>query len=176
MLESIEDIYKLRCGQISDIHEHLPVLKEYASKCESIVELGVREMVSTWALLAGRPKRMLAVDIVYPKEFDVKEVEELCKKENIGFEFLEASSLEIEIPKCDLLFIDTIHTYEQLSKELKRHGDKVNKFIILHDTTSCKEELEPAIMEFIHNKINFKWAIHEVYTNNNGLTILKKYE
>src|SRR3990167_2808490 len=123
MLESIEDIYKLRCGQISDIHEHLPVLKEYASKCESIVELGVREMVSTWALLAGRPKRMLSVDIVYPKEFDVKEVEELCGKGGIDFKFMIGDSLEVDIPQCDLLFIDTIHTYKQLSQELKRYGD-----------------------------------------------------
>ena len=171
MPESIEDIYQLKCGQPSDINEHLPVLKEYSSKVESIVELGVREMVSTWALLAGKPKRMLSVDIVYPKEFNVREVEGLCKKENIDFEFLEASSLEIEIPICDLLFIDTIHTYEQLSKELKRHDNKVNKFIILHDTTSCKEELEPAITEFIENG---KWVIDKVYKNNNGITILKR--
>src|SRR3990167_3186410 len=172
MLESIEDIYKLRCGQASDINEHLPVLKDYASKAESIVELGVREMVSTWALLAGRPKEMLAVDIVYPKQFNVREVEELCEKEGIDFKFTLGDSLKIDLPKCDLLFIDTIHTYEQLSKELKRHGNKVNKFIILHDTTSCEEELLPVVNEFLES--NPRWAVDKVYKNNNGITILKK--
>ena len=45
----IEDYYQIQCDTASDINEHLPVLKEYAQKCETITEMGVRAVVSTWA-------------------------------------------------------------------------------------------------------------------------------
>jgi len=35
----------------SDINEHLPALREYASKCGTVAELGVRTKVSTYAFL-----------------------------------------------------------------------------------------------------------------------------
>ena len=170
-MKSIEDIYQFRCAQPSDINEHLPVIKEYASKCESIVELGVREMVSTWALLAGKPKEMLAVDIVYPKEFDVREVEEFCKEEGVDFKFTIGDSLEINIPQCDLLLIDTLHEAAQLEVELKRHANNVLKYIIFHDTVSCESELMPVINEWLKQG---EWRIKEHYLNNNGLLVCER--
>ena len=49
----IEEKYKFLCKKPSDINEHLPTLYKYASECESIAELGVRGVISTWALLYG---------------------------------------------------------------------------------------------------------------------------
>ena len=169
----INDFYKIKCLEPGDINEHLPTLKRYASECESIVEFGVRKIVSTWALLAGKPWRMLSVDIKHPFDYggNLQEVYETSFAENIYFGFILASSLEITIPSCALLFIDTIHTHAQLSQELKRHAPKVRKYIILHDTVSCKDELTPAINEFLEE--NKSWKVHEVFENNNGLTILK---
>jgi len=86
--------------------------------------------------------------------------------------FYEASTLEIEIPEVDMLFIDTDHTYEQLKGELARHGNKVKKYLVFHDTVSCETELMPAIEEFM--KANKKWKIKEHYKFNNGVLVLER--
>lgn len=52
----------------SDIQEHLETLRRYSSLCDSVVEMGVRYIVSTWALLAGKPKKMISIDIQHPAE------------------------------------------------------------------------------------------------------------
>jgi hypothetical protein len=158
-----------------DINEHFDTLKKYASECDTIVELGVRYIVSTWALLSGRPKKMVSVDIKHPSFYKAKieDVYNACNIENINFSFVLSSSLDIVIDTTDLLFIDTLHTYDQLSRELKLHGNKSTKYIILHDTETFKEIL-PAINEFLTD--NPHWEIKESFKNNNGLTILKRHE
>ena len=91
----IEEKYKQLCETPSDINEHLPTINKYACLCNSIVELGVRGMVSTWALLAGYPWTVVSVDIVHPSEHkgNVEEVIEIAKKRGISWQFLQISSL-----------------------------------------------------------------------------------
>lgn len=175
----------------SDINQHLDTLKMYGSECDHITEMGVRGVVSTWALLAARPKKLISYDI---NHCDIDEVKELSEKNNIIFEFLKEDVLKIEIEKTDLLFIDTLHTYLQLKKELEVHAPKVNKYIIMHDTEtfgyndeviydyasdfskshSEKHGLNPAIKEFLETSEGKNWFIEKVYAHNNGLTILKR--
>ena len=169
---TIEEKYQQLCKIESDINEHLPTLEKYAFLSETIIELGVRGMVSTWALLAGLPREMVSIDIVHPSEHqgDVKEVEEMAKRVGIIWRFMQASSLEIILPRHDLLFIDTIHSYEQLSQELKLHSPHTTKYIIIHDTVL--PEMQRAIDEFLIG--NSDWKIKEVFTNNSGLTVLQR--
>jgi len=54
--EKIELEYLKAKNTPSDINEHLEVLYNYASKCESVTELGVRSVVATWAFLKGAKK------------------------------------------------------------------------------------------------------------------------
>ena len=168
----IEEKYQQLCQTESDINEHLPILRKYALLSDRIVELGVRGMVSTWALLAGRPQFMVSVDIVHPSEHegDVGEAEILANRENITWGFIQKSSLDIELDRHDLLFIDTIHSYEQLSQELKLHSPHTTKYIILHDTII--PEMEKAVKEFLTG--NRDWKIKEVFTNNSGLMVLQR--
>jgi hypothetical protein len=171
----IEQRYKELCNQPSDIWEHLPTLKKYASECESVVELGVRGIVSTWAFLAGKPKFLLSVDIEHPKTFgsDIWEVIDAAQDANIDFEFVLKSSLEIDLPEHDLLFIDTLHNYDQLTKELNLHQAKAMKYIIMHDTgIPDLPEMRQAVNDFLDK--NPQWEIREFFSNNNGLTILQR--
>ena len=156
----------------SDICEHLPTLKKYALLSDTIVELGVRGMVSTWGLLAGHPRHMLSIDIVDPSEHggDVEGTKIMAEKEGVIWEFSKFSSLDIELPRHDLLFIDTIHSYEQLSKELKLHSPHITKYIIMHDTNM--PEMQQAIREFLTG--NLDWKVKEVFENNNGLCVLQR--
>jgi hypothetical protein len=66
---TIEEIYHQKCNDNSDICEHLPTLRRYAEKCDSVIELGVRSVVSTWAFLAAKPKIILSIDIKHPSEY-----------------------------------------------------------------------------------------------------------
>ena len=169
----------------SDINEHLPTLLEYGKKCETIIEFGVRWPTSTWALLLSKPKIMKSYDILDPSNWNssITPVIETAKEIGVDYEFIISSSLEIEIISTDLLFIDTLHCYNQLRQELALHHDKVNKYIIMHDTTlynnhdegslkqGCTGEgLQKAVDEFLLSHNN--WKVDHIYTNNNGLTIL----
>jgi hypothetical protein len=63
-MKTLEEIYNEKCADIhSDIFEHLPTLKRYAKECEHITEMGVRWVVSTYALMMGKPKKLISIDI-----------------------------------------------------------------------------------------------------------------
>jgi hypothetical protein len=186
--------YESLCSIQSDINEHLPTLKNYTIQCETVSEMGVRYACSTWAFIEGKPKKLKSYDIDYtpfrPSEDLIKE---MCDKFDIDFKFILCDSLKVEIENTDLLFIDTLHTYDQLTGELTLHSKNVNKWIILHDTTlfgdrdeyiyehasdliknkeKSKEGLNNAINDFISK--NQDWTVKEVYTNCNGLTVLER--
>ncbi len=186
--------YQKMCNITSDINEHLPTLKKYTEMCEKVTEMGVRFACSTWAFLEGRPKKITCYDINYDFfEPSSELLKKMSESYNIQFEFITGDSLKLEIEKTDLLFIDTLHTYNQLYSELILHHKNVNKYIILHDTTTFADIDEPlyehasdeiknkdiiksglnlAISDFlIENK---ELSIKEVFTNNNGLTVLSK--
>ena len=175
----LEIIYKEKCRIHSDIHQHLPTLKKYAEDCNHITEFGVRGIVSTYALLMGIPNKMVSYDIDFVDMDFIKNM----VKENTDFKFIQGDSTNIEIEETDLLFIDTLHTFNQLKTELFLHSPKVKKYIILHDTTSYEWEGEkingvsqkglwPAVEDFLN--LNSNWFILERFGNNNGLTILKR--
>lgn len=156
------------CKSSSDINEHLPTLRDLAKECSHITEMGVRYIVSTWAFIEGMDKgTLVSIDYKHPSTYggDIAKVEQACKDKGVDFIFIEGDTREITIDKTDLLFIDTDHTYEQLSAELKKHASKAKKYIVLHDTESCPEML-PAIDELKG------WKVEKHYKNNNGLTVL----
>ena len=195
-----EIIKKFReaCEKPSDINEHLQVLNQLAAECEHITEMGVRDVVSTWAFLAASPKKLVCYDIVKTDNIDIALKSALDS--SINMEFIEADVLKVEIEPTDLLFIDTLHTYSQLKKELALHGNKVNKYIVFHDAVTYGHKPEPsqfnthagivkqherilanyvendggimpAIEEFIDEN---DWKVKQFYTNNNGLLIIEK--
>lgn len=166
-----ERIAQLAADTTCDIGEHLETLKSYSAKCDRVVEFGVRTGNSTLALLAGQPVTLISYDI---EPFTGENFELIMNAEDnfTEFYFEQASTLDITIEECDMLFIDTEHTYKQLRAELEKHGNKASKFIIFHDTVAFGYELLPAINEFIEE--NPHWYIAANYYNNNGLMILER--
>ena len=186
--------YEKICNISSDINEHLPTLKRYASECKTVTEMGVRFACSTWAFLEARPEKITCYDIDYaPFKPSANLLNKMCDNYGIKFEFILGDTLKVEIDNTDLLFIDTLHTYNQLIGELTLHSKNVNKWIILHDTTlfgdgdeyiynhasdliknkqKDKFGLRSAVNDFLSNNKN--WEVKEVYTNCNGLTVLER--
>jgi glycosyltransferase involved in cell wall biosynthesis len=170
----------------ADIKEHLDTLVHYASKCDTIVEMGMRSIVSTWAFLAGKPKKMVSVDIAHPDTYSfipgsstLEEVESQCRMNDIEFEFKLSDSRTVKIPECDLLFIDTLHDEDQIRAELEAHASKAKRYIIFHDTTTFasigETQGKPGIWQPIYELLMTQdWRLVQRFNNNNGLTIIER--
>lgn len=196
----IEQHYLSECRAASDINQHLPTLYALSNECDSVIEMGTRWIVSTWAFLASSAKSVISIDICHPSEFkhlreynryspsDLEIVEDIARSHNKKYQFIQSDTLKIDIPSTDLLFIDTLHSYYQLSQELALHGNKSNKYIVLHDVElfkyhdeilekyphpkTGKTGLQNAIEEFLYS--NPHWQIKRWYLNNNGLCVLER--
>jgi hypothetical protein len=180
-LKTLEDIYNQKCMEESDINLLLPTLKKYSELSEHVTEMGVRWVVSTYALMMGKPKKLVSYDIIPLSEFNVSldYLKLLASQNNINYDFILGDTTQIEIEETDFLFIDTYHVYQQLKTELNLHSKYVKKFIALHDTTTwglVGEDgglgLWKAVEEFLDK--NKEWSICEKIDYNNGLTILKR--
>src|SRR5262249_39811262 len=123
----------------SDINFLLPLLYDYARQCKHITEMGVRNVVSTYAFLSARPSRMVSIDLVNPEVFgevNLNRIQILAHSVGTAWSFQEGDTRKITIENTDLLFIDTWHTYDQVKAELERHHEKVSKYILFHDTVT----------------------------------------
>ena len=174
-----------------DINEHLPTLKSYSEKYNHITEMGVRWGSSTIAFLEGGTSKLISYDIQITNE--IKYIIDLSKTIETEFIFNERDTLSIDIETTDVLFIDTLHTYNQLYNELTKHSEKVKHHILLHDTISFREKdevlynhasdlvknmsntkkgLYAAVIDFIST--NNDWYIEKEYDTNNGLMVLSR--
>ena len=186
----LEYIYRQCLNFHCDINELFPVLREYASKCSHITEMGVRGVFSTYAFLVTKPNKMISYDI-YTSQ-NIYEAIDVAKKFNIDFKFIEQDVLKTNIEITDMLFIDTKHTRDQLSAELNLHSSKVRKYIAMHDTFTYGkygevydndggshldnnvDGLNIAIGEFLATNKNWKIAFKTDISN--GLTILERID
>lgn len=162
----------------SDINQNLHILYDLAKECKTVIEFGVRTGVSTRAFL-NTDVSLLSFDLYEDRE--VRKLFTLAKAKGKKAEYIISNVLDIEIEETDLLFIDTLHTYDQLKQELKLHGNKAKKYLVFHDTHTFgfsgevgndMRGLMAAIMEFISENPDWKVKIHK--TNNNGLTVLHR--
>ncbi len=172
---TLEERYTLAAQTATDIHEHLPLLRHLASQVEHVTEFGVRHGVSTTAFLAAQPAVLRCYDI--RQRPIAAALAPLAGR--TAFSVTVGDTTALDIDETDLLFIDTLHTYRQLSAELARHGLKARRWIILHDTTTFATRgqdddptgLWPAVEEFLARGT---FTLKERRTNNNGLTILER--
>jgi len=165
-----------------DTAEHLTTLRKIVEQPGTfrVVEFGVRGIVSTWALLAGRPVALASVDIVAPPAAELAEVVRCADEIGTAFEFIHESTLLLDPVDCDVLFIDTLHTYAQLKAELARHAAGVRFYIALHDTETfgargedgTEPGLRAAIDEFL--TAHPEWEIVHDVANCNGLVVLER--
>lgn len=150
---TINNKYMSLCTKLSDINEHLPTLCQLATECNSILELGMREAVSSWAfvnglLLAG--KNNTASDnasLLFLNGIQACNISELLdstKDLNIKIKYQWGNCLDLDTTnnKFDMVFIDTWHVYGQLKRELEKFSKISNKYIVMHDTTVDEYEGE----------------------------------
>lgn len=139
MTEEIQKNYENAKNISSDINEHVETLCLYATKAESILELGVSKCVSSWGFVKGlydnnsTIKTLMSCDI--DKSDIVTDVENLCKNVGINYHFYMQNDLTLDIINpVDITFIDTWHVYGQIKRELEKFAPITKKYIIMHDT------------------------------------------
>lgn len=164
----IEEKYQELLEIPSDVNKHMETIRKYVTKGDAVMELGVRYCVSTWALLANKPRSLLSIDIITPPAKNLAEVEKAAKEAGIQFDFVQADSTVVEIePAIDVLFIDTLHLYSHIVKELWRHSGRTRKYIIFHDYSI--PEVASCIQDFLYNT-DWQWA--EINKEGTGLAVL----
>lgn len=186
---SLEEKYKVACGTPSDINEHLPLLREIASRCNHVTEFGLRGANgSTIALLAAQPDKLISWDIDPFSIVSQAVLDLITIRGRTVFQPRVGSTLEILIEPTDLLFIDTIHTFAHLKAELERHGDpienRIRKYIAFHDTvtfgTVGGDGTEPglrAAIRWFQTRYAFPiWELVEDRKNCNGLAVLRRID
>lgn len=128
------EIYETRRDQWSDIQNHLPRLYDFGRCGGRIVELGTRSGNSTAAFLAGlihapSPSHLWSIDVV-----DVPGDPAWWRSGLWTFIKGDDLALRDYVPaEISVLFIDTLHHYDQTLAELRLYGPR-SEIIVLHDT------------------------------------------
>jgi len=140
-MDFIKKTYNRLCNERSDINEHLPNLFKYAKECDSIIECGVRYVVSSWAFLYGlsnnhnnKQKKQLLLNDIMP--CDIRELLNAGSHTDVEINYEWINDLEMNLTQnYDMIFIDTWHVYGHLKRELNKFSPYINKYIVMHDTT-----------------------------------------
>lgn len=196
----LEMVYKNNLHQ-SDINEHLYLLRGLAAESSSVVEIGLRTMVSSWGLLLGLAESpfqnvsYIGIDLNSPPLETLNYAKRIAEANQISFQFIQANDMEIEIDPVDTLFIDSLHTYCHLTYELEKFSPMVEKYIAMHDTSEPwgdrddsvyygdrseysldidrnKRGLWEAVVDFLNR--HPEWSLKARYLNNHGFTILER--
>lgn len=186
-----------------DIYEHLPIIYKYASSCESIIELGVRGNVSSWASVYGLLNNNSVTKKILFNDINVNDINDLfiaTENLNVDIQYQWINDLDIVITEnVDMTCINTWHVYGQLKRELDKFSVVTNKYIIIHATTIDEfqgetirnnwnavnqsqltgfpiAEINAGLGKAIDDFLilNPQWKLLEKFTNNNGLTILER--
>ena len=120
----------------TDIAGHLSTLYEYASKCKTVTEWGVRRGESTLALLEGVKQNdghVYSVDVAPCYRARLRMVRLGLSK---WWTFVQGDDLEVEARPSEMVFIDTDHYLEHTMKEIHRAVSLKPRYIFLHDVNA----------------------------------------
>lgn len=189
--DTIESLYeRYRAGRTA-IAPHLPRLRQLATGLELAVEFGVKQGASSTALLLGA-QRVISLDVV-----ETPHARALERIAGGRWTYLIQDSRRAALPPADLLFIDSLHEYNQVRDELAAHAHKILKYLVFHDVTTFGEiaavgetgrqawsytpgqsvplehqGIRPAIDQF--QVEHPEWRIAARYVDSHGLLVLER--
>lgn len=168
----------------SDTNEHMQTLRNLASECSICIEFGVRWVVTTWALVAARPQRVISYDITTNQTMqnNLAVLQLTAQQAGVQFDFYQqdVTASGFQIPQCDLLYIDIWPEYNLYYPALNNHFERVNKYIVVHGINNPRDvDGSPgttgpylASEEFLLDHPN--WTKHLETRNVHGLVVLKR--
>jgi hypothetical protein len=170
-------------------------IRQYASKCSSIIEFGVRgggtAIAFFQALLDGAANskwmpRYVGVDLV--NDESIKNLQQVAEKQNISFEFWQGHTKNFPAFQADALVWDTFHCGGALSADLERLCPHINKYIFVLgvrmygiESEAVKRNLDlEQVAKEIHSDIagvrkGMRIAISEFVSKNSNWAIASEY-
>jgi hypothetical protein len=162
---SARPMYERWLREWSDIQGHLPRL--HACAHGNCLEIGVRQGVSTSALLAGLEEHgghLMSIDVDECGHlFAGHPLWTFYRRDSVR----DAASVKSMLPVgLSLLFIDGDHAYESVLADLTNYGDRAD-CILLHDTEAeeWREGVCRAIKEYV--AVNGRKVVW--HTGSNGM-------
>lgn len=180
--KSLADLYREAVETPSDINQHCHKLKELASECEHVTDIGMRT-ASSIALVAGQPKKLVRVSgtkDAYTHAF----VTDKYVAEHTEVVWSKGLTPAWDMKEeTDLLFLDTQHNANQIYLELAKYAGKVRRYIVRHDTDVFGENgdgppgtpgLKVGIRQFLRE--NPEWSVIYETTDQYGLMVLGRLD
>jgi len=181
--QELAALYEKLCQTPSDINEHLSTFVQMVKSIGAtrVIELGVREGVSTvaWLYALHDEGHLWSVDVSFPAEqapirSGTSPIVDSSKWTFILGRDDDPFVLATLPTECDIVFIDTAHTFEQTYRELELYKPRVRSggYILLHDTLDVGPQPWPvrhAIEKFVGER-DLTWDEHAY---NHGLGVIQ---
>jgi GT2 family glycosyltransferase len=181
-----DELYRRNCAIPSDINEHLPLLRSLAETVAHVTEFGTRAGVSLSAFLAAQPAVLVSYDVA--AGCACNRLLSLAGSTALDYRHGPEVGNTLTCPvinPTDLLFVDSLHTGEQVYQELTRHAGQVSRFLVFHDVVTFgavgEGSTEAAPVAGLMSGIDRwraehpgEWRDLEFHENNNGLLVLER--
>jgi len=192
--------YQSACKNGSDINEHVQTLRNLATSCKSVFEIGISRMEATWGFLHGLKDGSTYISTNYrsPNKELLTRAKILAAEKEIKFSFICKGDnlLEIEeLEPVEMMFVDGLHTYCHVTYQLEKFSPLVSKYIAFHDTSEpwgdsddteyrgdyseypetydkTKRGVWPAVVDFLVR--HPEWTLKEKVDNNHGFAVIEK--
>lgn len=152
---------------------HHKDLIDLMGDCQSYRELGINQGATAAAVMLQAPKYIELIDLVTaPFRKHEHLFQKFATENDVAMAVVESSSIDpkLSVVPVDMLLIDTVHEPQFVVKELEKHAQFVNKYIIIHDTGTF-----PSIHEAAHNYLIARdWQVLKWDRRGCGHSIFKK--
>ena len=162
----------------TDCVYHHEVLREITSQADVrvVAECGVYQGWSTALFMT------CDIDSLYSYEVDFQHVAPLIlafmqAKGDISWSLYSHNTIADPIAPADLVFLDTVHTYEFVQQEIALQAPHAAKYIAVHDANYPNEptpkKVRDAVTEYANNS-NGVWKIDLDSSHGTGIIVLKR--
>ena len=176
-VKDLEEFYQSIRSQQEAYHghdycAHHDAIVKYLKPGQHYKELGTHQGATAAAAIRAGVAKATLVDWDMQKFNANRPLFEMyCIEKGIELSVVQSDSHSLAtVGECDVMLIDTKHTYNHLREELKLHAHMVKHFIVLHDT-AAQPELQRAAEEYCAKS---NWKVVERYMGNVGYTVLGK--
>ena len=200
--------------------DHLKTVYKYSLECRSAASLGDGGAITVWSILKGMvdgPQAVVPQGMADGSQTDSQprmsyqvvdtayqpiqeEVQRECLSHGIDYSMtITPNHLNANLNQTDLLFINSMHVYGQIKRELGKYHEFVAKYIVIHNTDvdgqygearRCNWTVKhlvqrrgyeardfivgivPAIEEFLAT--HSEWSVDLNHSNCYGLMVLRR--
>lgn len=160
-----------------DLDQHLELLRDLGSRVDQVTVITKRREAAL-GFLAGRPAEL----IVYDREVDplYQRLQEWAETEAVHLSVTTLTDFDLPpIESTELLFLDTVHSAEQLRRDLAAHGAGVRRFLVIRGTGAFGERAEgdaeqPGLLHALREWLreNPEWFVVHHTAEQYGMTVL----